>query len=291
MLPVLAAVATLALYQGETDTTVAVRQGQRLEVSDFGGDVVIKTWRQNSVRIKATHSSRDHVNISTAGGVVTIGASGRHGPANVDYEILAPVWMPLSISGSPSAEVTIEGTQAEVSVETVEGSIRVEGGDGNISLRTVEGSITVEGANGHLELNTVDGSIEVKGCSGDLSLDTVDGDIKLIDITSANVDASTVDGSIEYVGTIKDAGRYRLTSHDGDVSIAVPENTNATFSVSYFDGDFDSCFPVTLKDQQSKRRFRFQLGSGSAQVELESFSGHIKMCRPGQMEDHDDEKE
>ena len=73
--------------------------------------------------------------------------------------------------------------------------------------------------------------------------------------------------------------------------IGVPENTNATFSVSYFDGDFDSCFPVTLKDQQSKRRFRFQLGSGSAQVELESFSGHIKMCRPGQMEDHDDEKE
>jgi len=291
MLPVLAAVATLALYQGETDTTVAVRQGQRLEVSDFGGDVVIKTWRQNSVRIKATHSSRDRISVSNVGGVVSISASGRHGPANVDYEILAPVWMPLSISGSPSAEVTIEGTQAEVSVETVEGSIRVEGGNGNISLRTVEGDITVEGANGHLELNTVDGSIEVKGCSGDLSLDTVDGSITLSDIMSANVDASTVDGGIEYTGTIKDAGRYRLTSHDGDVTIAVPENTNAAFSVSLFDGDFEACFPVTRDPCSTKRRLKFQLGSGSAQVELESFSGQIKLCRPGQMENHDDEKE
>src|SRR5262245_46858145 len=156
MLPVLAAVATLALYQGETDTTVAVRQGQRLEISDFGGEVVLKTWNRNSIRVKASHSSRDHVTVSTQGTTVTISASGRHGPATVDYEILAPAWMPLSISGSPGAEVTIEGTQAEVSVETVEGSIHVKGGNGNVSLRTVEGDINVEGANGHLELNTVD---------------------------------------------------------------------------------------------------------------------------------------
>ena len=67
MLFALVAVTTLALTQ-DTDTTFAVRQGQRLEVSDFGGQVVIKAWRQNSIRVRATHSSRDRVLVSTETG-------------------------------------------------------------------------------------------------------------------------------------------------------------------------------------------------------------------------------
>jgi hypothetical protein len=282
MLPVLAAVATLALLQGETDTTFAVRQGQRLGVTDFGGAVVVKTWRQNSVRVKASHSSRAHITISTDGPVVSVNASGRYGPALVDYEILVPVWLPLSISGSPGAEVTIEGTQAEVTVETVEGSVRVVGGSGNISLRTVEGSITLEGARGHIELSSVDGSIEARNCSGDITIETVDGSITMLDIESANVDAGTVDGSIEYDGTIQDGGSYRLTTHDGSVTVSVPERANVTVSVATFSGSFDSCFPLTLKNK-TKHRFTFTLGSGSARLELESFDGAITLCRPGQI--------
>ena len=282
MLPVLAAVATLALFQGETDTTFAVRQGQRLGVTDFGGVVAVKTWRQNSVRVRASHSSRAQIMISTEGTVVSVTASGRYGPALVDYEILVPVWLPLSISGSPGAEVTIEGTQAAVSVETVEGSVRVVGGNGDISLRTVEGEITLEGARGHIELNSVDGSIEARNISGDITIETVDGSIIMLGIESGNVDASTVDGSIEYDGTIQDAGRYRLTTHDGSVSVSVQERANVTVSVATFSGSFDSCFPLTLKNK-TKHRFTFTLGSGSARLELESFDGSINLCRPGQI--------
>ena len=127
-----------ALTQQDTDTSFAVRQGQRLEVNDFGGQVVIKAWRQNSIRIRASHGSRDYIRVSNVGSTISIGASSRHGPPMVDYELLVPAWLPLAVSGSPSAEVNIEGTDAEVSVETVEGSIRVVGGKGNISLHTVD---------------------------------------------------------------------------------------------------------------------------------------------------------
>lgn len=287
MLFVLVAVASVTLAQ-DTDTTFAVRQGQRLEVSDFGGEVIIKSWRQNSVRVRATHSSRDHIEISTDGPTVSISGSSRHGPAMVDYEILAPAWMPLSVSGTPSAEVTIEGTEAEVTVETVEGSVRVVGGKGNISLRSVEGEVSLESASGHIELNSVDGSIELKESSGDIAAETVDGSITLLDIESGDVDASTVDGSIEYDGTIRDSGRYRFQSHDGDVAVSIPEHVNVTVSVATFSGDFDSSFPVTIKDK-AKHRFTFTLGTGSARLEVESFDGSIKLRRPGEV--HDQEKE
>jgi hypothetical protein len=281
MLFVLVAVTHLTLAQ-ETDTTFAVRQGQRLEVNDFGGQVVIKSWRQNQVRVRATHGSRDYVTISADGPTVRIGASSRHGPAMVDYEILAPAWIPLSVAGTPSAEVTIEGTDAEVAVETVEGAIRVVGGKGNISLRSVEGAVSLEGASGHIELTSVDGSIELRESSGAILAETVDGSITLLDIESADVDASSVDGSIEYDGTIKDGGRYRFQSHDGDVAVSVSERANVTVAVATFSGSFESCFPVTLKDKM-KHRFTFTLGSGSARLELESFDGSIRLCRPGQI--------
>ena len=287
MLFVLAAVAGLHLAQ-DTDTTFAVHQGQRLEVSDFAGEVSIKAWRQNSVRVKASHSSHDRVSVSIDGSTVSISATARHGPATVDYEILAPAWMPLSVSGTPSAEVTIEGTEAEVTVETVEGSVRVIGGSGNLSLRSVEGEVSLQRAHGHIELNSVDGNIDVKDVSGDITAETVDGEITMSGIESANVDASTVDGSVEYDGAIRDNGRYHFESHDGNVSVSVPERANVTLSVATYSGDFDACFPVLLKDK-TKHRFSFTLGTGSARLELESFDGDIKICRPGRIHVKDQE--
>jgi DUF4097 and DUF4098 domain-containing protein YvlB len=282
MLSLLAAVTLLALPQGETDSTIAVRQGQRLDINNFGGSVVVKAWSQNALRVQASHSSRSRIEISAGGTTVAVSASGRHGPANVDYEIQAPAWMPINVSGSPSTEVTIEGTQAEVSVETVEGSIRVVGGSGNVSLRTVEGDITLKGARGHIELNSVEGSIDVRDCNGVISAESVDGDITLLGIESADVEANSVDGNLAYDGSIRDGGRYRFTTHDGDVGVAMTERSNATVTVSTFDGSFEPCFPVTIKDKM-KHRFTFTIGSGSARIELESFDGTISLCRPGRL--------
>ena len=286
MLPVLAAVASLALLQ-DTDTTFAVRQGQRLDINDFGGSIVVKAWQKSAVRVRATHSSRDHIEIDAGGTTVTVKASGRHSPAMVDYEILVPAWLPLTLSGV-STDITIEGTQAELNAETVEGSIVVVGGSGNITLHSVEGEVSLESAEGHIEVNSVEGGITLKHCTGDISAETVDGEILLEGIQSADVDVGTVDGGITYNGALKDGGRYRFQTHDGDLKIAVPEHTNATVTVATFSGDFDPSFPVNLTSK-TKHRFSFTLGTGSAHVELESFGGTITLRRPSEMADEKEE--
>ena len=73
------------------------------------------------------------------------------------------------------------------------------------------------------------------------------------------------------------------------MSVSIPERANVTVSVATFSGDFDSSFPVTLKDKQ-KHRFTFTLGTGSARLELESFDGSINLRRPGQVHDQNDEE-
>lgn len=281
MLPVLAAaVLALSLTQ-DTDTTLAVRQGQHLDVNDFGGTIEIKTWRQNSIRVSASHSSRDRIVID-AGEDATISIRGesRHGPPMVDYEITVPAWMSLNLSGV-STDISVDGVAAEISAETVEGTINVIGGKTNVSLRSVNGDVTLKNAAGHVEVHSVDGGLDLTNVSGDIEAETVSGDVMLIGIQSADVDASTVDGGITYEGTIQDGGRYHFASHSGDVTAAIPEKANATVSVATYNGEFQSSFPVKLVNK-SKHRFTFTLGTGSARLEIESFDGDLNLKRPGE---------
>ena len=61
----------------------------------------------------------------------------------------------------------------------------------------------------------------------------------------------------------------------------MPQASNAAVAVSTFNGEFSSEFPVTLTETRKGRRFNFTIGTGSAQVTLESFQGTIELVRPG----------
>ena len=279
MLTTLATLAALGIAQ-QTDTTIPVRAGARLEVHNFGGEIAIKTWSKSAVRVTANHSSRDHITIDASDQVVSVKSQGRRGPSQlVEYDITVPPTMALALSGVYT-DITVDGAQGEISAETVQGAVKVSGGAGTVSLKSVQGEVTLEKARGRIDLNSVNEAIKATGIAGDLSVETVNGDINLTQIESANTEASTVNGTIVYDGTIKDGGRYRFSTHDGDLRVSVPEKANVSVSVSTFDGEFSACFPVQL-NRRTRHRFDFTIGSGSARLELESFNGDIKICRPG----------
>ncbi len=278
MLTTLATMAALAVMQ-QTDTTVPVRSGARLEVENFGGEIAVKTWAKNAVRIEASHSTRDRIVITASELHVRVKSEGRRGPAQVDYSITAPTWMALTLSGVYT-DINVDGAENEVTAESVQGEITVRGGSGNVSLKSVQGAVTLEKARGRIDLSSVNEEIKATDVSGDLSAETVNGDIRLIRIESANVDANTVNGDVTYDGTIKDGGRYRFATHDGSLYVAVPEKANVSIAVGTFNGEFNACFPVQLREK-TRHRFSFTIGSGSARLELESFDGDIKLCRPG----------
>ena len=105
----------------DTDTTFTVTPGQRLNVATFGGEIVIRTWELDQVRIEADHSSREHLVIEQTASEVRVRPSswnsdfefsvegeefdvsmnfrGGRAPAMVDYEIIVPEGMALEIGG------------------------------------------------------------------------------------------------------------------------------------------------------------------------------------------------
>ncbi len=265
----------------QTDTVVSVQPGMRLDIESFAGEVVIGTWSRGEMRIVADHSSRTELIVRQTGSVIRLRAESWRGPATVDYRITIPTAMDVEVGGTfTSARIT--GVEGEVRVHTTQGDVIVRGGQGIVSLSSTTGDVELEGAQGRITAQSVSGSVKVVDATGEITAETTSGSVTLDRIQAVRVEATTVSGSVYYTGTIQDDGRYFLSTHSGNVVLVVPEGLNATVSAATFSGDFESAFPVTLTGTRDRgRQFDFTLGTGSARVELESFSGNIELRRSG----------
>ncbi len=282
MFPMLAAVLlTTTVFTVHTDTTVTVKPDARLVVENFGGSVTVSTWTRNAVRIEAEHSTRSMVDIEMSDDILKVISSGRLGPPRAtDYTITMPKGMELRVTGVYT-DVTVEGSEGEVRAQTVRGDISLRGGRGFVSLRSVQGGVKVRGARGRLELASVNEAVDVADVEGEIQAETVNGDVVIEGVTSSMIDASTVNGDICYQGAIAKDGHYRFATHNGDIGLGLADNASATVSVSTFQGEFESVFKTRLTDTGGKR-FNFTLGSGSAELALESFQGTIRLTHAGE---------
>jgi len=273
--------ATMAQQQPQTDTTFAVKAGSRVEIETFGGEIHVKTWDKNMIRVQAEHGRRDVINIDMRGASVRIEAEGRMGiPTAVTFNLIVPTSVSLSMSGVYT-DIDVDGVTGDVDAETVQGGIRVIGG-ARLKLESVEGDIIVDKARGRISANTVNRGIRITNSIGDVEAETVNGPIILQNVQATNVDLATVNGRIVYDGSIREGGDYAITSHNGPIYVAVPEKAGVTIGVSTFNGELDASFPIKLQDVSSKKRYSFVIGNGSARLDLESFGGDIHLKRPGE---------
>lgn len=266
----------------DSDQTVEVAKGTRLRVENFAGEVVVRIWNRDAVRVQARHGSRVKVDIRPTPTALTIRASSS-GRGSVDYEITAPQWMPLSISGTYNF-VTVEGARSEVSAETTRGDIVIKGGTGAIIAKSIQGQVIIEGARGRITASSVNEAVRITDASGAITADTTNGSISLTQITSASVEASTVNGNIAFEGPPAERGRYRFTTHNGNITAAVPPTASVTFVVRTYQGHFTSGLDLAGPPRSEVRRGRRQsytLGGGSAEMEMETFGGRIRIRAPG----------
>ena len=262
----------------QTDQTVDVSRGTRLALESLSGTVMVRAWDKDVVRVQARHSTATQVSVRNVKSTLSVQTESNRGPAgNVDYDISVPRWMPVSIEVTYD-DITVEGTESDVSAETVRGNITIKGGRGSVKAESVEGKVIVDGAKGRLEASSVNDLIRIENTVAEISVETTNGGITLSRVQSSMVEATTVNGSIAYDGAIADEGHYSLSTHNGDILVALPERSNVTFDVRTYNGSFSSEVPV--KGNGPPRRgghALYTLGTGSARMDLESFGGSIKV--------------
>ncbi len=269
---------------GHTDTTLAVRRGTRLQISNFSGNVSVSAWDRDAIRIEADHSGRTRIELSTDSEAYHLTTSNSRGvPGDVDFEITAPAWMALEVDGTMT-DVSIEGTRGNVKVETVNGEVNVDGGSGTLELSSVQGEVSVARAKGRLKLSSINENVTATQIDGEIEAETVNGDIVLDGVRLSALHASSVGGDLWFSGALTPIGRYQLESHSGDIQVVAPDSPDANVSVSTFSGEFSSDFDLMMSGARKRERMQFTLGHGGAQIELQSFSGDIQLLKESQVD-------
>lgn len=271
-------IAGLLLVQ-PADTTISAQGLSKLRIENHEGTVIVRTWSRNEIQIESDDPEYAPLRAERSGASLKIRPGTPPGETDIDMQVTMPARLDLEIH-APFSDIEVDGSEAAVAVQSVEGDVWVRGG-GPVAIRSVEGDVTVERVRGGVSVSTADGDVTLADVSGPIAVEGIDGDIGILGADTRDVQVTTVDGDVIYEGTIHDSGRYRLATHDGEVVCTISEGANVTVSVATFDGDFRSSFPIALQGSVDKR-FEFTLGSGSARLELEAFDGEIYLVRPGE---------
>lgn len=286
-------------YEEKFEKTEALAKDGKVYLSNISGDNVIKTWKENQVRILALKVSQ----ASTAAkakenaGEVTIEVT-REGDGlrietkypkrrtpwggqdsvnvSVDYELWVPEGASVEIR-SVSGDVSVAPIGGRARVNCVSGDVDILGAAG-ADVELVSGGLTVKNIAGDAFVKAVSGDIRMTAIKGSVGAESVSGTIELVDVSdAATVTGKSVSGNIIYEGTIMPGGRYELKIHSGTIRMTIPASSAFEFEADTFSGVIDSEFEIQVMGKISPREVRGTVNKGGATVRLKSFSGDIEL--------------
>jgi DUF4097 and DUF4098 domain-containing protein YvlB len=267
--------------QERVDTTFAFSRDGVLDLTTFGGDVVVTGTTRQEARIRGLTERGTRWRVSSSR--ITIEAEGYRGRSgDAGYEITVPEGVRVIIN-SMNGSIAVRGVKGEVELNTNNGDLEVTDAVGRVELATLSGDVTGTRIRGVVDATSLNGTVVLNDVQGaKIAAESTSGSVELVNVVSPDVDASTVSGTVDFTGPLDPKGRYSFTSHSGTVNLSIPASTSARFSIETFNGEVDSDFPYTLqpnRDRRNGQRLEFNVGAGEARVTAESFSGGIIIRR------------
>lgn len=299
-------------YEEEFNKTVALTKDGKVEVSNISGNIEVKTWNRNEVKIDAHKVSKAasqekakenmgkvKILVKEENGLVRIETKypekAKNINVSIDYILTVPKGASPSIS-TVSGDVDIADIDGDVKARTISGEVKLGKIGGSVNAKSTSGGLTLKGAKNGASCNVVSGSINISDVTGDVSVKGVSGDIELSNIRG-NLTAGTTSGQIymrnitdaekvkvkilsgdlKYEGDIMNSGIYEFQSHSGDVTLLIPADSAFDLEAKTFSGSIDSDFELTLSGKISKKSIRGKANGGGADIEVQTFSGNVKL--------------
>ena len=269
-----------------------VERGSQIVIRNEFGNLRIAGSDRNTVEAVATdpHSLQAvPVSISEASSgnkrVFTVSPieSGRGIKQKIDLEVKVPRDVELE---------PIYIRVGNISVNDLDGGVRLRTDDGNITVRRVGspggGLVEVTAGSGNVDLSNINGDVRVVAISSNITVQCVKGDVTGR-VMSGQFEVSNIDGDVElnvssgsafFTGAIHPERRYRLKTLSGEIDMGVPDSVGFTAVLTSYSGQVDTDFQFA-NDSQTPRRTNKRVvgkyGDGSGRIELDSFSGHVRL--------------
>ncbi len=274
-----------ALAQQAIDESRQVDKDATISIENIAGSVTVTGWNKSEVQITGTLDDKaEELEITGGGSKLTIEVKYPDDTENIDegsaLVLMVPHGADVEVS-VVSADVEIDEVRGEVEIEAVSGEIVLRGEPAEIEVATVSGNLDLDVATDVAALACVSGDIEIKGVRRELECAVVSGNITVdAGKDMESLECETVSGDITVTGSIARGAEWQVSAHSGDITLKLIGKVNAEFDVETFSGEIHDMFGHSA-ERTSKyapgSELSFTEGDGDANVEIEAFSGDVKV--------------
>jgi DUF4097 and DUF4098 domain-containing protein YvlB len=286
--------------QGQTEQTVASAPTVVVSICGGASRITVRGWDRNEVHARVesgetielnshstgtTNAPASQVEVTIFSGDVRHRRRGGTCHSNGDVQLDVP----------RSAVLDIRTMQGDIDVEYI-AHLHAESMAGNFTIRNItksidatsgSGDVTVERARGSLNVSSMSGTVDVRdaesGEAGDrLEAISTSGDVTLTNCNYGQVRANSTSGNVFWTGPLSSGGRYEFSTTSSDIFLVMPGNSSfRVVARAAFGGDISTDFALRSERETSlaelSRQVRGVYGSGSAQLEIMTFSGSIRL--------------
>ena len=271
----------------QVDETRSASPNGRVSISNLAGSVKVLGWDRNELSVKGTIPDECSLEITGSESRINVEVKwperSRHHLRGDDQQSNITVSLPKGSEVSVntvSADIDLSGVLGDLSLESVSGEMKARDSAGTIEFKSVSGDVTILAPSKDVQGEAVSGDVTIDGPSGEVQISSVSGDVEVTGGPFARMEASTVSGDVSFRGEISPEARIEVSSHSGDIECYVPKEVSADFSIETFSGDIDSDLGGQAERASRHapgKKLDFTTGTGSARIELSSFSGDIEV--------------
>ena len=233
---------TAAGAQVRTDTTLTLDRNATVEVVGRSGDITVTTGTDNRLRVRGESGAA--IDVRGSARSVLVDAAGARTRGTSDLALTVPRGTTLLVR-TQSGDITVRGTQADVEVRTTSGDVSIEDA-ARVRVDALSGDITVRRARDGARINATSGDVALTGIDGDIEVSGTSTSVTMREVSSRRVAVKVVSGEVDWSGPFQDNGRYEFNAHSGDVRLALPRDTRATFDVRTFNGELSTAGNLAL---------------------------------------------
>jgi len=167
---------------------------------------------------------------------------------------------------------------ADLDVNTGDGSVEADSINGNLDVRTGDGHITVQGAKGSIRLRTGDGHIEGRELDGRADITTGDGHVNVEGRFDA-LNIKTGDGSVTARASKGStvSAPWNIHTGDGNVDLELPGELQANLDASTHDGRISLGIPVLVEGTFSSTKIFGKMNGGGQPIVVRTGDGSIHL--------------
>jgi Putative adhesin len=187
---------------------------------------------------------------------------------------------------------------ADLQVETGDGSVDTQAINGRLRIRTGDGAVRAQAVSGDVDIDTGDGGVTLDGAKGNIRLHTGDGHIDAHNL-DGKVDASSGDGHIKIAGRLdalnvktgdgsidarlqpgsKIQSTWTIRTGDGSVDVVLPADLQANIDASTNDGHISLGIPVTVEGTFSNSQIHGKMNGGGQTLTIHTGDGSIRLSK------------